>query len=145
GHAETDRNTVVRAGQTCEIALGMVAAEAVLEGRVAADDGAPVAGAGVHLLGMSVMMSADATADAAGRVRFGPLGAGRYMARLGSDGATAWWVGEVDVPAATRVERTWILGAQTIRGRVVAGADGERVGGAKVYAFLASGSEYGAS
>jgi hypothetical protein len=70
-------------------------------------------------------------------VRFERLVGGRYFARFVADGTT-WLLGEVEVAPGGMAERAWTLGANTIRGRVVAGPDRRPVADAEVYAIGAA-------
>lgn len=132
-HGETLRNAVLEPGRTCEVALGFVRAASAIDGRVVGEDGTPAAGVVVKLLGMSTPMQADATTDADGRMRFDRLTGGRYMARIVADDGETWWVGRVDVSAEAHAERTWTLGANVVRGRVVSGPERVPVSGVEVH------------
>lgn len=132
---DVSRNVVLDPGRTCEIALGFVRAASAIDGRVVGEDGTPAAGVVVKLLGMSTPMQADATTDADGRMRFDRLTGGRYMARIAAPDGEEWFVGGVDVSADAHIERTWTLGANTVRGRVVSRPDHQPVAGVDVYAI----------
>jgi hypothetical protein len=57
------------------------------------------------------------------------------MARIVAADGETWWVGQVDVSAEAHAERTWTLGANILRGRVVSGPEHTPVAGVEVHAI----------
>jgi RNA polymerase sigma-70 factor (ECF subfamily) len=133
-----DRSVDVPPGGKCRTTLGFMRRTAGLDCLVVDDEGAPLEGVSIELLHAEAALETVARTDSSGNARFSTLPAGEAMLALSDpDGLhTRWIVGFVGLLDGERVTRTWTLGRNAIRGRVVTGPDRRAVAGARVSAKL---------
>jgi carboxypeptidase family protein len=132
----TEAETEVPDGGSCELVLGVIpAGNASIEALVVDENGAPVPRVAVKVFDIG-NHEATAITDGSGNARLSPLPSGSYQAVIDVGGGATWYFHEFEgslLADGAHARTTWTLGSNTIKGRVVAGADRHGVSGVTVW------------